>query len=195
MDYEKKYNHALEVVRELQKDWASTQNRAAGEIELAFPELRESEDERVRKAIDEILKLDEAWQIAGNYGLTVVNIRKYLEKQKEQNPAEWRDKDKNIFNLALDLIKHSDDCNGILDKELAVKWFTELPSRFNLQPKQEWSKEDKEKLYQVIAILSADKEIAIREYPFCKPLQKSYDNMIAFLEFLLSSYKPSEELT
>ena len=56
-----------------------------------IPEL-ESKDERIRKAIDEILKLDKAWQIAGNYGLTVVDIRKLLEKQEQkeqkQNPLE-----------------------------------------------------------------------------------------------------------
>ena len=61
----------------------------------------------------------------------------------EHKPAEWSEEDKNIFNLALDLIKHSDDCDGILDKELAVKWFAELPSRFIPQPKQEWNTHDK----------------------------------------------------
>lgn len=77
----------------------------------------------------------------------VENVPRTIIKETAQDclahlPAEWSDKDKNIFNLALDLIKHSDDCSGILDQELAVKWFAELPSRFVPQPKQEWSEED-----------------------------------------------------
>lgn len=83
MDYEKKYNHALEVVRELQKDWASTQNRAAREIELAFPELRESEDEKMLKKIIEYLEMIKM-------GCVICTIDTseeiaWLEKQKE-NP-------------------------------------------------------------------------------------------------------------
>ena len=81
MDYEKKYNHALEVVRELQKDWASTQNRAAREIELAFPELRESEDERIRKWLVDYFSLikETVWI---HRDISCEQILAYLEKQK-----------------------------------------------------------------------------------------------------------------
>ena len=44
----KAYDEALEKARKLQYDWKSTQNRAWREIETVFPELRESEDERIK---------------------------------------------------------------------------------------------------------------------------------------------------
>ncbi len=53
-----------------------------------IPELRESESERVRKAIDEILKLDEVLEIAGKYHLSMVAIRDGFTKQKEQKPVD-----------------------------------------------------------------------------------------------------------
>ena len=51
MDYEKLYKETIDKLRKLHNDWDSTQNRAAKEIESVFPELRESEDEKIRKAL------------------------------------------------------------------------------------------------------------------------------------------------
>lgn len=65
------------------------------DFEEIFPQLRESEDERIRKAL--ICGLSEGlsehnWQGFG--GATIDECLAYLEKQKEQKPAEYLDKDK-----------------------------------------------------------------------------------------------------
>lgn len=54
-------------------------------MEYIFPELKESEDERVRKAINNMLPFipDEAY---ANNGVTKEGVLNWLEKQK---PAEW----------------------------------------------------------------------------------------------------------
>lgn len=98
-------------------------------------------------------------------------------------PAEWSDKDKNIFKLALDLIKHSDDCDGILDQELAVKWFAELPSRFVPQPKQEWSKEDENKIESIKGL------ITMGRFADTNTIRAIWE----LLDSLRPSWKPSEE--
>ena len=106
--------------------------------------------------------------------------------RQEQKSAEWSDKDKNIFNLALNLIKHSDDCDGILDKELAVKWFAELPSRFVPQPKQEWSDGNKQWFDAIIKdyedLLSGDEDH-----------DPAIQIKINLLKSLRPSWKPSKE--
>ena len=51
MDYEKLYKETIGKLRKLHNDWSSTQNRAAKEIESVFPELRESEGERIKNEI------------------------------------------------------------------------------------------------------------------------------------------------
>lgn len=50
MDYEKKYNEALERAKRLRDSFYQTMN-AKRVVEEIFPELAESEDERIRKAI------------------------------------------------------------------------------------------------------------------------------------------------
>ena len=47
----KAYDEAVKKLRVLRDDWATTQNRAAKEVEEIFPELKESEDERIREAL------------------------------------------------------------------------------------------------------------------------------------------------
>ena len=67
---------------------------AVDALKEACPELRESEDERIRKAI---VGLIEELQRSDKYfaGVELTDMLAYLEKQKEQKPAEWDDyKDK-----------------------------------------------------------------------------------------------------
>lgn len=56
MDYKKRNEEILEKLRALRDSWASTNNRAAKEIEEAIPELIESEDEKIRKEIIDFVK-------------------------------------------------------------------------------------------------------------------------------------------
>ena len=61
MDYEKKYKEALEKIRDgLQplQDGAKISGVTRAFLEEVFPELKESEDERIRKEIIEHLRLE-----------------------------------------------------------------------------------------------------------------------------------------
>lgn len=95
MDYEKKYKDALERAKEM---CAMPTDKAT--MEYIFPELRESEDERIRKHL--LLhfrnKTKETW-----CNMPVKDIIAYLEKQKEQKPVEWSDTNELVFK---DICKH-----------------------------------------------------------------------------------------
>lgn len=80
MDYEKRYKEALERARDLM----TNQNPPAFDkhlIEMVFPELKESRDERIKREILELVS------IAGN-GNQFEEIKNWLEKQSEQKTAD-----------------------------------------------------------------------------------------------------------
>ena len=81
MDYEKKYNEALERARALwreaiEKEYADDYLK---DYETIFPELRESEDERIRKWLLECVE-----NLSDRYFIEVSkqNVLFYLERQK-----------------------------------------------------------------------------------------------------------------
>lgn len=58
-------------------------------LEFLIPELRESEDERIRKAVlkgIEYLEMDEGWDSIGD--IDILDAKQWLEKQKEKNLFE-----------------------------------------------------------------------------------------------------------
>ena len=74
-------------------------------LEELIPELRESEDERIRKELIEFIK----WSVDRHFMREDFHQAKrpsewiaYLEKQKEPNPAEWSEEDEKIRNLAIE---------------------------------------------------------------------------------------------
>ena len=111
MDYEKAYKEALELARSY---YDENTNQF---LDTIFPELRESEDERIRKwLVDYFGSIKETVWI--HRDITCEQILEWLEKQKEpentsastripscweveqkeQKPAEWSEKDKKILD-------------------------------------------------------------------------------------------------
>jgi hypothetical protein len=78
MDYEKKYKEALERARDYYEFYKENPAKAQPFIDI-FPELVESEDERIRKWL--ITQLQNNYK--GNYWATQAIA--YLEKQKEKS--------------------------------------------------------------------------------------------------------------
>ena len=121
MDYEKKYKEALSkckaYIDDTEKRWSEEFSRATEEVfKEIFHELRESEDERIRKKIIDIVKAapfdeekdvlldylekqkdfadNEYWRGFGNGRDEVIDnpdMFNLQEKQKEQKPAEKQD--------------------------------------------------------------------------------------------------------
>lgn len=83
MDYEKKYKEALERAKQFMTEHPT---RAEQDLMTAlFPELKESEDERIRKWIIEEFKLHYDFE-SKSLNPMVEKALAWLEKQKEQKP-------------------------------------------------------------------------------------------------------------
>ena len=95
------------------------------------------------------------------YGLSAESILKMAEEELlkrgvVQKPMEWSEEDKENLLCVCGLLKHylSADYKGSKYWDDAqvnewIEWAKNLPNRFQLQPKQEWSEED-EKVYEYL---------------------------------------------
>lgn len=134
--YEKKYNEALNWMREL---YPGLHGATKEDAEHYFPELSESEDERIRIALCDIVRdMPYMETELRAHGLTVEKAIAYLEKQKEQKHY-WKptETDTALFNKAvttnkaltpteraqLDIIRskfgycRAANCSGIVQEE------------------------------------------------------------------------------
>ena len=83
MDYEKKYKEALERAKSLYGNCPVYSERSKT-ASIIFPELKESEDERVRKNCIHFLELQKQHHAAT---FEIEECIAWLEKQKKQKPA------------------------------------------------------------------------------------------------------------
>ena len=160
MDYEKKYKEALEKAKRL---CALPTDKAT--MEEIFPELRESEDERIRKILIEVVNITPA-------SIAVRNKRElldWLKKQKEQKPVDY---------------DHEMWKNCEVNFEGGKKEVIEHPEKYGLQKQAEWSEED-EKFFELLRAALYQIKVRIGK--------DEYDKAVARLKSLRPSWKPSEE--
>lgn len=88
MNYEQKYNEALQKAKEEYNRLGELGNESMKRMfEIIFPDLRESEDERMRKAAlegIEHLERNLGWDAIGD--IDILDVKEYLENLKEQKP-------------------------------------------------------------------------------------------------------------
>lgn len=156
-------------------------------------EKKESEDERIRKAIESIIrvygKTQGEWLAGYDMDTLVVHLRDafaYLEKQKEQKPAI------DIEHLKSYMLQYLQDAsNREDDSEIEAdtdKWARMIIKVFGgiEQKPAEWSEADK--LHLNNAILVAKKEWGVNSYT-ARWLESLRDNY----KKCNSRWKPSEE--
>ena len=105
-------------------------------------------------------------------------VEKLIKKQGEQKPA-WSVEDENQRINTIELVKNANDCAGILDKETALNWLKSLKDR--VQPKQEWSEEDKRMLNGIIKDLV---------HPWNEYIPDRIEDEIKWLKNKLKSLRP-----
>ena len=115
MDYKKKYQKALERAKK------------GLPIDEVFPELKESEDERIRKWIASYIHRGVFNEEEHPMALKAIE---YLERQKEQKPIEWSEEDNRHINTIIHAIHGAGNITPI-DGELAEKWLKSLKDRGN----------------------------------------------------------------
>ena len=156
MDYEKAYKAVLQTATQWIKDGCTDKEKIC--LECIFPELRESEDERIRRELIEYLKGDLDDITTDDTDRWIA----YLEKQKEQEHICDSDQYEEGFKTGL---------------EIGLRKQKE-------QKPAEWSEEDKNELAVIISVIEDDKAVAVKQYPKCKALHNAYDRMLRFLKSL-----------
>jgi hypothetical protein len=115
MDYEKAYKEALERAREFQK---SKDGLCVLTAESIFPELQESEEERIRKMIINHLT-QERGSLSNDEAAEAIA---WLEKQGEKKPT-WSEEDEEYLRRAINATKDG--------YPMTTKWLKSLKTRLS----------------------------------------------------------------
>ena len=176
MDYEKEYNHAFEIAKGY---WGGVTDFIRGILESMFPQLAESEDERMRRELLEYAKGQVRSynnMVSGDYDSRDKEDKKmhewwkkivtYLEKQKEQKPelcdmGRW---DEESYNNGIHHVLQNLEAYGLTKQKPA-----------------EWSEEDEKMLTGII-------ERGSSQPPFGEPALR--DEQMEWLMNRLKSLRP-----
>ena len=176
MDYKEKYDKAIKRAKAMIKV-ANNQEEAYNSVITIFPELSESEDERIRKSIIELL--NEVHFTFKHYDIN--KMLAWLEKQDEQKPA-WSEEDKQYLEDTLTLLEGNRSVHTYGEVK---NWLKSIKERVQPQPKQEWSEEDESNFQNIDSVLFYDKNLpedtCMRLRNWLKSLKERY------------TWKPSEE--
>lgn len=182
IDYKKKYLDALERANSFQEKYGGDY---AGYI---FPELRESEDEKIRKFLIDYFTSYKIGNVATKLnGYRIDDILNYLEKQKEQKPDTRDCDDLQLLGFIYDLLNEIEwKDNWAMSKDECLRRL----NNYRPQKPAEWSEEDEKMLegtlnslrrYQ-LSLPNFQVELQIRWLKSLRSRPKSSDN-----------WKPSEE--
>ena len=135
-DTENKLTLALNIIRRYINGEAVSDD----EVFYAFPGLKESEDERIRK---DLIHDIESLPVQGvlTHRPTSVYIA-YLERQKEQKPAEWSEEEEKILMALHHALNCADAQNAIIKSGVDV---TDVSDFLNdLCPQPHWTPSDEQ---------------------------------------------------
>ena len=158
-DYEKAYKAVLQTAKQWIKDGCTNKEKIC--LEYVFPELRESEDERIRRWIikeleSKYVKDDIVNSKDANKALS------WLEKQKEQKPAWSEEDERNIYQL-----EYTMRAAMTIPKHL-IKWALD-----HLRPQPHWKPSEE----QIGALLYVLEHYALLPAGIRDRLQSLYDDL------------------
>lgn len=158
MNYEKKYKEALAWVESI---YPELNHEHQMEAEAFFPELKESENEKVRKHI--ISVLEDCWQTCKNIDYDSSRIQEdiaWLEKQgasytkrdvddayiegmafakdelEKQKPT-WSEEDEERFQSCLNILQVQTKGFMRITETINTKWLKSLKQRYTWKPSKE----------------------------------------------------------
>ena len=126
MNYEKKYKEALGWMQGM---YGGLHGKTREEAEKYFPELKESEDERIRKELIEHIKANECADYVLFKKFSPADIISWLEKQCEQKP-KWTEEDSLMIDSIIDTIKWLE---GKGATNMKIDWLKSVKKRMEEQ--------------------------------------------------------------
>lgn len=138
----KRYDAAIERAKKVLLDCTPEERNV---VEYISPELKSSEDERIRKKLIYLIEMSRDY---GGYAVQKDDAEKmlaWIKKQDEQNPA-WSEEDEIKLTIAQTFIRNTSLIGNDELKESTIDWLKELKERYIWKP----SKEMLEALYKAI---------------------------------------------
>ena len=133
----KRYDEALHKA----KNYYSTTDSSSDIklIGLIFPELKESEDERIRKALVEMVHDTTGDSLWIDYNVHKEDAIDWLEKQGEQKPAAWSEEDEILLKLSLENLTELKDRFGEYYGRVGscIDWLKSLKDKYTWKPSDE----------------------------------------------------------
>ena len=146
---------AIDVIKNNWPDSSFTMLREA--LETLIPELKESEDERIRKElienVRELSKMYDTLQTEKEYS-KVQSWIAWLEKQGEQNPV-WSEEDEKMLNDAIGAVGAA-DYYTYDDKQEIENWLKSLKERYTWKPSDDQIKVCKEVYADILSAKGFD---------------------------------------
>ena len=138
----RRYDGTIEELRGMMPNWKRLSYNGKTflqDLVHIFPELKESEDERIRKAL--MQNLQERFGTKGNMGegLDMPDVLAWLEKQGDK--TAWSEDDENRINR---LIAYFEDKESFTaeDDVVYANWLKSLKDR--VQPHSQWKPSDEQ---------------------------------------------------
>ena len=137
-DYEKAYKAVLQTAKQWIKDGCTDKEKIC--LESVFPELRESEDERIRAVLLKlVLGMREEIFTTADKLVTKPKVLAYLEKQKESNrsiswtgemlegkleqkPVGWSDEDEKRLDAVCELLENTSAIHPNYSHKKLIIW-------------------------------------------------------------------------
>ena len=176
MDYEKKYKEALERAKKFSEKPYLEDSK--GIVEYIFPELKESEDDRMFYALLEGFKDFVDMYSEWHNGVTIAQLITWLKRKGEQKP--------NYFHHEVDL----SGCSEEYRKAYYDGWnnCNQQHEQLKAEQKPAWSEEDEKLVKNLISTLSNIYARNLIE----KETKEKYTNFLKSLR-PQSTWKPSDE--
>ena len=128
MDYKKNYEDALETARKLNSGEGVASPPGWTVCEVIFPELKESEDEKIIKAI--IAHIKDMRYYDNYYDVTPDEMIAWLEKQVPK--PKWSEEDENIMRGAISFLIEFKD-KGYENAVACIDWLKSIKQRMEEQ--------------------------------------------------------------
>jgi hypothetical protein len=143
----KAYDEAIERANSL----LSSNELGNAWIYKLLPELKESEDERIRKAMIDYFKWNPDGQLLNEFSNREVFA--WLEKQSGQTPA-WSEEDEIIRKSLINMVeKFYGRCDDKSARNRFTYWLNYLKNR--IQPQSQWKPSDKD-IFELQCVINND---------------------------------------
>ena len=124
-----------EALSRAKKEWSNNLDNAyknyRERLEIIFPELAESEDEKIRKALVELVKCNERSGYTLLNNVSTSSMLVWLEKQAERKLA-WDEEDEENMNNILYILNQLKDTSSYEEDDIVeriINWIKSLKDR------------------------------------------------------------------